>query len=235
MSKGKHSAYQNENIRDFIAANIQCMTIDALRSGLLETFPGHDIPSRSSLGRYVAALPKKHPRLTKRHPAFRDHTVRKLVDTLGQQHMTVTQIGAVLTGCYPGKEMPPRSTLWNYLNAMGRKGRQNNWFQYPKVREFLRNADHSLSIDKLRAALKEFLPSGKVPGKNAISRYLVRNGGKKQRGNNFSKPIRIMLQRLMRDGYTIDEMRTRLAMRFPDRTIPSRSALGRYVKKARAT
>lgn len=233
MSKGKHSAYQNEFIRDFIAANVHHMTIDALRSGLLEELPGHDIPSRSSLGRYAAALPKKYPRLTKRHPVFRDHTIRELVDKLSRQHMTMDEIGAVLAERYPDKEMPSRSALYRYLNTIGCKGRRNNWFDYSKARAFMRDADPSLSIEKLREGLADVLPPDKVPRENAISRYLVKNGGKKQRGNNFFKAMCRTLQVLIRNGYTIDRMRDHLKIAFPDKKIPSRSAIARRVKELR--
>lgn len=232
MSKGKHSAYQNECIRDFIAGNVQCMTIDALRSGLLEAFPGHDIPSRSSLGRYVAALPKEYLRLTERHPAFRDHAVRELVDTLSQQHMTVDEIGAALAAQYPDKEMPSRSSLGRYLRATGRTGMWANWSRNPQVQAYLHDADPSLSIRELRKGLAAMLPPDKVPERSAISRCLQKTGGKKERANTISVHVRDLVDDMVY-VCSIDAIRKALTDSLPDAMVPSRSALGRYVKKMR--
>ncbi|MCE2564644.1 hypothetical protein [Komagataeibacter sp. FNDCF1] len=232
MSKGKHSAYQNEFIRDFIAANVHHMTIDALRSGLLGAFPGHDIPSRSSLGRYVAALPKKYPRLTERHPAFRDHAVRALVDTWSQQHMTVDEIGAALAAQYPDKEMPSRSSLWRYLAATGRTGKWANWSRHPQAQAYLHDADPSLSIRELRKGLSAVLPPDKVPERSAISRCLQKAGGKKERANTISAHVRELVDDMVY-ACSIDTIRKALTASLPDAMVPSRSALGRYVKKVR--
>ena len=233
MVRKLHDMYYDEKICNFISDHVHHLPLGELRERLIAEFPYQEIASRSSLGRYVKDTHSDQQRFTRWHAFFRNDATRNFVNRMSKQQVSIDGILSALTQHYPDRKLPGRGALQRYLISVGRSGRRNNWSQYPAAQTFLQEADPGLSIMELRKGLAKVLPANKVPGKSAISRYFVGNGGKAQRATFFFKPVCAAIIRMVHKDMTVKEIGIQLTSIFPDAKMPARSTLARHVKEVR--
>lgn len=227
---------QAANIPDaverFILARAAHLDLSGIVDELAREFPEGPKLSRSALHRY---LQKKG--WTGRVPGLRNPKVRDFLKKPELGLLTYKNISREIAKAFPDNQVVSHDDLHAYFRRNGRAKPIRSMIDL-ELLTYLRSLKIVPVYSTLIKSLLETFPGKPLPVRSALYRYLkdyAADGSykdvKRQRNSlvAFDDDMQAVIRRNMKRS-TLDALRDELVFYFPDKRIPSRSAIGRFVR-----
>jgi hypothetical protein len=150
-------------------------------------------------------------------------------------HMTISALRAALVRRFRGMHMPSRSQLHRYLQRQGiaTAGRPASLDANPELGQWLHDAARTNTLDQLRRAALERFGASAIPSRSVIHRFLQRrlSSGRKPRPGWPADIATWIKER--QTSLTLDDLHAGCVSVFGADRAPSRSAIHRFVQRAR--
>lgn len=131
----------------------------------------------------------------------------------------------------PGKKRGIKAPEADDVVMPLKMSRRHPTFRDRAVVAFISRHYDEMTGGQLREAVRKAFPDKEMPTHSAWGRYLQAIG---KRGRVTTYGMTSEMQRLVREDFrfcTLDELLRMLEQKFPAHTLPSRSSLGRFVKR----
>lgn len=219
-------------VERFILARAAHLDLSGIVDELAREFPERPKLSRSALHRY---LQKKG--WTGRVPGLRNPKVRTFLKKPELALLSYKHISREIAKKFPDNQVVSHDDLHAYFRRHGRTKPVRGMIDL-ELLAYLRSLKTVPAYSVLVKTLREAFPGKPLPVRSALYRYLkdyAADGAYKsvKRQRNpwaaFNDEMQTVIRRNMKRS-TLDGLRDELVFYFPDKRIPSRSAIGRFVK-----